>query len=215
MKMIDMARLTPGAWIACKNVNSGYLLFNGTDFKAERSIDSYFSALGQGRKGPIGSPRRRDKSLAPEIYLLAAVRSKEINPAFAKRCRVAHCMSLEDGSDIEQLNQDADCFDEYAGAWFVHLVRVSENGVSIAGKWLDSIENQIRDLTDDEDDFIRSIEQAAEDAAGVPTQAAVRKLWLAKDCERLNRNVNDAFRDVRNILGFSWLPAARSARTGV
>jgi hypothetical protein len=124
-------------------------------------------------------------------------------------------MSLEDGADIKQLTQDADCFDEYAGAWFVNLVRVSENGVSIAAKWLDSIENQIRELTDDEDDFIRSVEQAAEDAAGVPTQAAVRKLWLAKDCDRLKLNdLDHAFRRVRDILGFSWLPAASSARTG-
>lgn len=208
VKILLMDKHAPGAWVACGNECSGYLIFTGREFKAERSIENYFAALGKGQKGPIGSPRRRNGRIAPEIFLLAAVRSKELNPSFAKRCRMAHCMSLVDGPDIDRLIDDEEFFDKYAGAWFVRLVRVSENGISIAGKWVESIEERLRDLTDAEDDFLRSVQEAATDLGTVPFQAAVRSLWLLKDCDR----PEDSFSDVRDALGFRWLPKDRPGR---
>jgi hypothetical protein len=205
-----MDKFAPGAWIACGNKCSGVLMFDGLVFKAERQIANYFAALGKGHRGRIGNPRRRDGRLVPEIYLLAAVRSKVVNPAFAIRCRLAHCMWLVDGPDIDRLIQDAEYFDEYAGDWFVRMARESQDGISIAGKWLENIEERIRDLTDSEHDFIRSIEAAAQDCVNVPTQKAVRELWLEVDCDRSI----DSFADVRDALGFEWLPTARSVRRG-
>lgn len=208
MKIIPLDHKNPGAWGAMADSCSGFLIFDGSEFKAERSIANFFASMGKGHRGRIGNPRQKNGKLVPWVFLLAAIRSKDMNPDFAKRCRLAHCMELKDGPDIDRLIDDADLFDEYAGAWFVKIARDSEDGLTIAAKWLEGIEDKLREPTAAEADFISALEDAASTCGGVPTQKDVREQWLIKDCDRSI----DSFPDVRDSLGFGWLPAAKPTR---
>ncbi len=204
--------LAPGwdesAWIAFGKPGSGMIKFDGKEFTAERSLESYFSGLGKGRRGAMGSPKDENGNLRPEIFLLAAVRSKVVAPVFAKRCRMAFYMSGKmEWADWELL-QDPEAFDDFAGSWFVRLARDSQNGVAVAAKWLELIEENIRPATDAEDDFLSSVIAAASDHRDVPTQVCVREIWLSKDCDR----AEDSFNLVRDAIGFDWLPRGRAGR---
>ncbi|MCP5537537.1 MAG: hypothetical protein H7A51_15050 [Akkermansiaceae bacterium] len=64
------------------------------------------------------------------------------------------------------------------------------------------------ELTDNEKHFIDSVKLATEAFRGVPTQKTVFDLW--EDGE--DYNDYDVFRDVRNRLGFSWLPQGKRGK---
>ena len=207
MNKMSMPHIGHNAWMAYRDETSGMVAFDGSDFVAIRSTDHYFSALGKGRRGMLGSPRDADGKISIEIYMLSAILFKDLAPLFARRCRIAFYLKGGGKKEDFQMIDNPEAFDSYVGGWFVALAR-NTNGLHQAAKWVENIPKSFREMSDTEDDFLQSVQQAAEDSQGVPTQAAVRRLWLSKDCDRSA----DSFPDVRDVMGFEWLPSERPGR---
>lgn len=80
--------------------------------------------------------------------------------------------------------------------------RRGASGVQDLANLIETVERKSRTLTAKEKRFIRSLEEAAKKAKGVPYNKDVLKEWLGVDSEESA----DTFYTVKRRLGFGWLP---------
>ena len=81
-------------------------------------------------------------------------------------------------------------------------------GVLVLGKLIKLVEMKSRFPTEDELFMLKCIKEAAEEAEGVPTKGRVEELWTDYD----KRHSHETYVEMRNRLGFSWLPQGKGGK---
>lgn len=93
--------------------------------------------------------------------------------------------------------------------WFIlSLKNGGSSALKQAANLLEKLETKFRQLSRSEEDFLDAVSKSATAKFDVPTQKEVREIWLTMQAGRDEKQ----FRDVRDRLAFSWLPAAKRGK---
>ncbi len=224
----------PDYWIDhdTATIESGFLLFNkltGSYHAWVSELRMQFRQLPQGGFKPDDCPL--DESQLPEADLLMLLalrrRFKEHAPgseavarhwrrlALQKRSmeireRKGKTVSEENMKRAMEIADDVGEFEKFAGIWLVGLVKEDRAGDILIrfGKWL----NRVSDIESETIEvhyqrFFDAVAEAASLVKGVPTQAAVRKIY-EKGLSANQLGEGTGFRSVMEHLQFGWLPPA-------
>ena len=82
-------------------------------------------------------------------------------------------------------------------------------GVLALGRLIEMVEMKSRFTTEEERFFLKCVKEAAEEAEGVPTKKHVEGLWMHPKY----RVSHGTHKEIRDRLGFSWLPQDRGGKT--
>jgi hypothetical protein len=121
-----------------------------------------------------------------------------------------HDVAFASGYDLTDSGGIDDCFFEkiVEDAFSTAFRHKGQYGAKTIYTIIKAVEEKHRCLTENENFVLRCIADAAEEAGGVPTKKSVFEMWKH---ERYRKD-KKTFTELRDRVGFSWLPKAEGKR---